>query len=69
MFYTNLYMSQTSACPAEIQAFFNQLEIPRISPEDRITIDSNISSDEIIKAINSMQNGKAPGPDGLPIEF
>lgn len=49
--------------------FFEPLVIPKISPEDKSRMDSKISSEEITLAINSMQNGKMPGPDGLPVEF
>ena len=28
-----------------------------------------ISEEECAKAIKSMQNGKSPGTDGLPVEF
>lgn len=28
-----------------------------------------ISEEECVKAIKSMQNGKSPGTDGLPVEF
>jgi hypothetical protein len=28
-----------------------------------------ISQEEWVKAIKSMQNGKSPGTDGLPVEF
>jgi hypothetical protein len=28
-----------------------------------------ISEEECVKAIKSMQNGKSPGIDGLPVEF
>ena len=31
--------------------------------------DSDLSFDEITKAVKSLANNKTPGPDGLPIEF
>lgn len=68
-FYSNLYASQVSAGPSEIQMFFEPLVIPKISPEDKSRMDSKISSEEITPAISSMQNGKMPGRDGLPVEF
>jgi len=68
-FYLHLYTSRVSAGPSEIQAFFDPLVIPKISPEDQSRMDSKILSEEITQAINSMQNGKTPGPDGLPVEF
>uniref|UniRef100_A0AAY4CPB5 Reverse transcriptase domain-containing protein n=1 Tax=Denticeps clupeoides TaxID=299321 RepID=A0AAY4CPB5_9TELE len=37
--------------------------------EDRSRLDLGISCEDITQAINSMQNGKSPGPDGFPIEF
>ena len=70
-FYSNPYTSQVSAGPSDIRAFFDPLGIPKISPEDQYMeeMDSKISSEEITQAINSMQNGKTPSPDGLTEEF
>ena len=32
-------------------------------------IDREISTSEVVRAIKSMQSGKAPGPDGFSIEI
>ncbi|KAJ3561213.1 hypothetical protein NP233_g10327 [Leucocoprinus birnbaumii] len=41
----------------------------RITPEMVDKLDTSLSSDEILDSIESLPNGKAPGPDGLPIEL
>lgn len=68
-YYAKLYTSQTSTNTAEIQAFLDGLELPKINKEDQTTLDTSITNEDIIQAINSMQSGKAPGPDGFPTEF
>ena len=68
-YYEELYTSQSSMNAAETQAFLDGLELPKISTEDQASLDAPITNVEISQAISSMQSGKAPGPDGFPIEF
>uniref|UniRef100_A0A8C9X2A1 Reverse transcriptase domain-containing protein n=1 Tax=Sander lucioperca TaxID=283035 RepID=A0A8C9X2A1_SANLU len=37
--------------------------------EDQASLDAPITNVEISQAISSMQSGRAPGPDGFPVEF
>ena len=41
----------------------------KISPQNRRDCDQEITSAENEKAINSFENNKSPGNDGLPPEF
>uniref|UniRef100_A0AAY4B1G0 Reverse transcriptase domain-containing protein n=1 Tax=Denticeps clupeoides TaxID=299321 RepID=A0AAY4B1G0_9TELE len=68
-FYTKLYTSQVHVSPSEIHTFLDQLEILKITCEDRSRLDLGISCEDLTQAIKSMQNGKSPGQDGFPIEF
>lgn len=44
--------------------------IPRkVARGDREKLETNFTKEELFKALNSMQNGKASGIDGLPCEF
>lgn len=45
------------------------LKPPTLSPDDAASLEGDISNVEIEYAIKAMRSGKAPGPDGLPIEF
>ena len=40
-----------------------------MDPEVAISLEEPISTTEIMKAIQSMQSGKSPGPDGYPSDF
>jgi hypothetical protein len=41
----------------------------KLSDEDNIKLNEPFSDEEIQAAINSMVKNKAPGPDGIPVEF
>jgi hypothetical protein len=41
----------------------------KLSVEDNMVLNEPFSEEEIQAAINSMVKNKAPGPDGIPIEF
>ena len=43
--------------------------IPKISEEDKVRSDSDITFDEIGKALKELKNGKTPGTDGFPPDF
>lgn len=49
--------------------FLDQLEFRTISDEEKITLDSPLTTIDLCDAVGEMSSGKAPGPDGLPIEF
>ena len=67
-FYSALYQSELPD-ETDINTFFENLEIPSVNQEDAQRLDNPIELEEIIRAISSMQSGKAPGPDGFPTEF
>lgn len=48
---------------------FDKMSIPTISLENLEQLEKPITKQEIEQAINSMQNSKAPGPDGYTSEF
>lgn len=48
---------------------FNNIFIPVISDEDRDYLNSPITSEEVLTAIQSMSSNKSQGPDGFPPEF
>ena len=50
-------------------SFTKDLVVPTISEEERGEINQELTLDEISNAIKKMNNGSAPGCDGLPIEF
>lgn len=52
-----------------MDAFFQNLDLPSVSPNDSQTLDAPLTVTEIKEAIHSMNSGKSPGPDGYPVEF
>ena len=66
-FYTKLYRcDQTN--PLEQIFFLNNLKA-RLSDQQKESLQIDLSEHEIETAINQMAKGKAPGPNGLSIEF
>jgi hypothetical protein len=49
--------------------FFLNEDIPKITEEDKISSDSDITLEEIGHALKDLKNGKTPGSDGLPPDF
>ena len=68
-FYSNLY-SSNSPRKEEIDNFLNGIEfVQKLSDEDRGFCEQQITEDEIINVLKKLKKNKAPGMDGLPVEF
>jgi len=68
-YYSTLYQSEVDSSASEIYSFLDSLDIPRLSPDAQSSLEQPLSLEEISSAIRSSQTGRAPGPDGFPIEF
>uniref|UniRef100_A0A672F570 Reverse transcriptase domain-containing protein n=1 Tax=Salarias fasciatus TaxID=181472 RepID=A0A672F570_SALFA len=68
-FYANLYSSDNNSKDEDITSFLTSVNFPHLSPEQKNTLDSPLTNEEIHSALNKMPNNKAPGPDGFPAEF
>jgi hypothetical protein len=71
-FYKNLYTQpedKGSENRDEIKEFFMSETIPKISKEDNIMCDMQMSMEEIGRALKDLKNGKTPGTDGFPPDF
>lgn len=66
-FYENLYRSEYAMAADEDNVFLNSL--PKMSEEGNMALSGGISLGELYKALHGMESGKAPGIDGLPIDF
>lgn len=65
-YYESLYSSE---CPLNSEAqtdFLDGIDIPHISETLTAQLDSGLTLEEILGAIESMKTGKAAGPDGIP---
>lgn len=49
--------------------FLDKLDIPCISEEEKCELDKELDLVDVSNAITNMKGGKAPGPDGLPIDI
>lgn len=67
-FYEDLYSSGAGDGP-EIDSVLMNLDMPTISEAARGKLEQLIVVGEIDQALKGMKSGKAPGPDGFPIEF
>lgn len=68
-FYSELYESECHCSEETLNTFLKDIPLPSLTTERRSQLDKDITSEEILKAMYSLQKGKAPGLDGLPVEF
>ena len=70
-FYQGLYTSINKNVDAtsKIESFLGDLNIPKLSEEQRLLCEGEITSGECALVLESFQNSKSPGNDGIPIEF
>ena len=68
-FYSKLYTSEAPTDDTNMHNFFSNLKAPVINSAHKAELDLPLSLTEIRNAISAMQSGRAPGPDGYPIEF
>ena len=72
-FYKNLYTQPNTVDESEIERasnnFLNKYEHKKLSDEERNELDEEIEDNEIASAIKDMANNKAPGQDGIPVDF
>ena len=66
-FYKSLYSAQPDDKPAR-DAFLN-FNAPKLSESERVFCEAPITLEELTKALNSMENNKSPGFDGLSTNF
>ena len=70
-FYMNLYQSGVKDADRDslIDDFLNNLELPKLSDNEKQSCEGNISLEECEITLNSFKENKSPGSDGIPIEF
>lgn len=52
-----------------LESFFEGLRISSLPEQAKGLLEASVTLIEIVDAISSLPNGKAPGPDGLSSEF
>ncbi|XP_071401611.1 NLR family CARD domain-containing protein 3-like [Centroberyx affinis] len=65
-FYGDLYKNEHKEDPECAQAFYDGL--PKTDEDSNAELESQLSPDELCAAVQSLESGKAPGVDGLPVD-
>ena len=68
-FYKNLYTSDTVFDSEKLKTWFSKIQFPNLSTEQVQLLEAPIREEEVRKAIQSMQSGRASGNDGFPVEY
>lgn len=68
-FYGDLYKSQSTHSQQDIQNFLRTIQFPKLNLEQIELLEAPITQDDITEAISQLSKSKAPGLDGLPLEF
>lgn len=68
-YYAELYSSQVKVTAQETQAFLQNIPFSQISESKLVNLEATLTADEITSAIASLAPTKAPGLDGLPLDF
>jgi len=69
LFYNNLYKTRANVDNEAIKKFLNELNIPKLSEELKESCEGGITMEECKISLESFQNNKSPGNDGIPVEF
>lgn len=64
-----MYSSECNTRAEEANSFFQNLNLLKLNNIGRSTLDNSLTVEEVREAINCMQSGKSPGPDGFLVEF
>ena len=68
-YFKKLYTSENTSSQEEYDEFIQHLTIPRISNEDRDSLEGSLTYEECKKVLDSFKNDKSPGEDGFTVEF
>lgn len=68
-FYHTLYTSQTMHSQQETKAFLQSIAFPHLNGDDIKMLEAPISIKDVTMTISQLAKSKAPGSDGLPLEF
>ena len=69
-FYKSLYQSRLIENDTRyMKKFVDKYCIRKLDVEMKQTMDKDFTEQDVLESINSMNNNKTPGTDGLPVEF
>ena len=68
-FFNYLYKETLSFSSNNLETYLNTISLPKLTKEKSKTLDGGITEKELLIALQSMENNKSPGNDGLTKEF
>lgn len=68
-YYKNLYSSESLASQEKIKKFLSNVNLPKVTKTQLVSLDSPITIEEIAEVIKHLPLNKAPGLDGFTSEF
>ena len=68
-FYKNLYTSNVETNSDAFNGFIDNLSFAKLSNEDKMSLEGEITREECKNILKTFQNGKSPGEDGYTAEF
>ena len=74
LFYSNLLETKLSSFHStnfshNFNAFVENIDVPKLSVDKSMSLESDLTLPEIINVLKSFQNNKSPGEDGFSKEF
>ena len=67
-FYQKLYSKQ-DVTPIDLHEYFSDIEVPKLTSEEALNLEGDLTLSELTQALKQMKNEKSPGPDGFTTEF
>ena len=68
-FYQSLFSCKVQFQTDIIEAYLDNIQLPKLTNEQTLSCEGIVSEDEVFKSLKSMDNNKSPGNDGLSKEF
>ena len=68
-FYQSLFSRKVQFQTNKLEAYLENIPLPKLTNEQTLSCEGIISEDEVFKSLKSMENNKSPGNDGLSKEF
>lgn len=66
-YYETVYSPVCNRTEKDCEEFLHDFALPTLTQEQTDQLEADLSEEELRKALNSLQSGKAPGPNGLPL--
>ncbi|KAJ1210580.1 hypothetical protein NDU88_005942 [Pleurodeles waltl] len=64
-----IYSSPRCDVSSQIREYLDGLRLPRLTDAQATKLEAELSLEDLQGAVGGIASGKAPGPDGLPVEF